>query len=176
MNGLGRDGADPEHCGEQIRPGTQVLHRTEVLQTVAFGLDRILWGGNALHRDLGCLQLKGLLRAGRQHQGACDDQGGADVLAGDLVVIIQRVPLEYDLQRLEAAAVVELDEAEALLVAEISCPAADGDALPVKGGGFGVDAGDFLSLHCLAPVLSLCAVCARIFYLSKAPSPPGRRF
>ena len=112
---------------------------------MALLLQRIIRRGDALHLDLRGLQLKGLLGPRGQHQGTTHDEGRAHVLMGDLIIIFQASPLEHHLQRLEAAAVVELDEAEVFHIPHGADPAADRDLLPVKAGGVGKDAGDFLT-------------------------------
>ena len=147
MHGLGGDGAHAEGGREEIGAGPEMLDGAQKFHAVALLLQGVVRGGHALHRDLVGLELKGLPGLGRERQNAADDQGRAHVLVGDLVVIVELAALEHDLQGFEAGAVVELDKAEVLHIADGSDPAADGHALPVKGGGVGIDAGNFLTLH-----------------------------
>jgi len=147
-----------------------MLDRTQKLDAVALLLQRIVGRGGALDRDLGGLELEGLLGLGREDERPAHDQRGADVLAGDLVVIIELAPLKHDLQRFEAAAVVELGKAEVLHVAHGPDPSADRDLLPVEGGGVGVNARDFLAFH-FSLVLSLCRP-SRHAYFPGAKSVP----
>ncbi len=147
MHRVGRHAAHAEDRGEQVGAGAQVLDRAQEFHAVALLLQRIVGRGDALHRDLVRLELKGLLGLRGQHQRAAHDQGGAHVLPGDLIVIVQAGPLKYDLQRLEVAAVVELDKAEVLHVPHRADPAADGHALSVVSLGIGKDRGDFHSFH-----------------------------
>ena len=107
----------------------QVLNRTQELHAVALFLQRIVRRGRALDRDAVGLELERLLGVRREHELAVHDERRADVLAGDLVVIFELAALEHDLQALEAAAVVELDKAEILHVADRARPAADGQGL-----------------------------------------------
>ncbi len=71
-------------------------------------MQRIVGGGGALHGDLDSFQLKGLLGVGGEHQLAGDDEGGAHILLGDLVVVGQRAPVHDHLQIAEVAAVVQV--------------------------------------------------------------------
>ena len=141
------DAAHAEGGGEEVGARAQVLDRAQKFHAVALLLQGVVGRGDALDRDRVGLELKGLFGLGRQHQRAVHDQGGAHVLPGDLIVIVQAGPLKYDLQRLEVAAVVELDKAEVLHVPHRADPAADGHALSVEGSGIGKDRGDFYSFH-----------------------------
>ena len=165
MHRLGGHAAHPEHGGEQVGAGTKMLDGPQKFHAVALLLQGVIRGGDALHLDLAGLQFKGLLGLRGQHQLSAHDQGRAHVLVGDLVVIIQASPLEHHLQRLEAAAVVELDEAEVFHIPHGADPAADRDLLPVKAGGVGKDAGDFLT-HQHGKTSSLCWPGSR-FYRSR---------
>ena len=147
MHGLGRHAAHPEGRREQIRAGPQVLDRAQILGGVALFLQRVVRRGRALHRDLGGLELKGLGRVGREHQLAAGDKGRAHVLADHLIVIGKALPGEHDLQALEGAAVVELQEAEILHIPDGAAPAAHGDGLPGKRGGVGPKLTDLGSFH-----------------------------
>ena len=143
VDGVGRSGADPEGGGEQVGPGTQVLDGAQELHAVALLLQGIVGGGGTLHSDGVGLYLQGLLGAGGEHHSAGDDQGGAYVLAGDLLIIVQHVGVHDDLKILKAGAVIELDKAKGLHVSDGAGPAADGDRLAAqrllirKNGGNG---------------------------------------
>ena len=67
---------------------------------------------------------RGCLASGVRTHGAGDDQGGAHVLGGDILIVLQRPGLHDHLQILEAGAVVQLDEAEGLHVPDGADPAA----------------------------------------------------
>ena len=144
-----------ENSGEQVGSGSEVLNGTQELNTVALLLQGIVGSGSTLNNNLVCLQLKGLLGVRSQHQSAVYYQGGANILSCNLIVIIQAFPLKHDLQRLKAAAVIELDKTEVFHVTNSSDPAANSQALTVKSAGIGINAGNFLMLH-VAPILSLC--------------------
>ena len=77
---------------------------------MALLLEGIVRRGRALDGDLIGFQLKGLLCLRGENKRAVDDKGSAYVLLCNLFVIIQGAPLKYDLQRLEAAAVIKLDK------------------------------------------------------------------
>ena len=124
MDGKGRHRAHPEGRGEEVGPGAQVGHGAEELHPVALFLQGILRGGGALHLDGGGLQLQGLLGLGGEDHGPLDHQGGPHVLLGDLLVVFQGGGLKDHLEALEAGAVVELDEAKVLHVADGADPAA----------------------------------------------------
>ena len=144
MHGLRRHAADAERRVEEVRARAQMLDRAQELHAVAFFLQRIVRRGDALYRDLGGLELKRLLGLGRQDEDALDDEGGADVLARDLVIIGELLALHDDLQAFDRAAVVELDEAEVFHVARRARPAADGQFPAVKGLRIGKNTGDTL--------------------------------
>ena len=124
-----------------------MLDRAQKFDAVALFLQRIVRRGHALDGDLVGLELEGLLGLGREDERSPHDQGSANVLACDLIVIVQSAPLEDDLQRLEAAAVVELGKAEVLHVAHGPDPAAYGDLAAVKRARLGIDARNFLTFH-----------------------------
>ena len=147
MHRLGGHGTHAEDGGKEVGAGSEVLDGAQKLYAVALLLERVIGGGNALNGDFVGLELKGLFGLGGADERAVDDKGGTDVLVGDLVIIFKLAALKNDLQRFKAAAVVELDKAEVLHIANGSDPAADGHGLAVKGGGIGVDAGNFLTLH-----------------------------
>mgnify|MGYP001039661915 CR=1 FL=1 len=83
----------------------------------------------------------------RAARTAEEAQRRADILLCNLIVIIERASLKHDLQRLEAAAVIKLDESKVFQVADGSDPAADSDLLPIKSGSVGKYTGNFLMLH-----------------------------
>ena len=156
MNGVGRHAPHPEHGGKQVRPGPQVLDGTQKLHAVALFLQGVVGGGGALHLDGGGLQLQGLLGLRRQDDGAGDDQGGAHVLGGDILIVLQRPGLHDHLEILEAGPVVQLDEAEGLHVPDGADPAAHGDRLAGECLAVGVDGRDFRIAHKLHPFSCFC--------------------
>ena len=68
MDGLRCDAAYAKDRREEIGSGTQMLDCAEKFHTVAFFGQRIIWRGDAFHRDLSCLQFKRLLGLGGEHQ------------------------------------------------------------------------------------------------------------
>ena len=147
-----RDAADAEHGGEQVGPGPQVLDGAQEFHAVALFLQRVVRRGDALHRDLRGLELKGLLGLGREHELALYNKSRADVLVRDLVVIGQIPPVEHDLQALVAGAVVKLDEAEILHVPDCPDPAADRYLTVGERGCVGINSRDPLPLHMARPL------------------------
>ena len=129
MDRLRRRRADAEGGGEEVSSRAEMLDSAQKLNAVALRLQGVIRARYALDLYLFRLELKGLLCPGREHKYSRDYKGGADVLTGDLIVVFKRLPLENHLKRLEGAAVVQLDEAEALLIAEIASPAHYGDFL-----------------------------------------------
>ena len=136
-----------EGCGEQVGAGTQMLNGTQEFCAVALGLQGVFGGGLAFHGDGLCLQLEGLLCAGSAYQSTFHDQCCAYILLCDFVVIGQSFALEYNLQSLVAAAVVELYKTEVLHITDVSCPAHNGDYFSVKSCAVGVNACNFLAFH-----------------------------
>jgi hypothetical protein len=60
-----------------------VLLGAQELDGLALLLQRVFRRGSALHNDLRCLQLKRLLRFGRQNERTGHTQRSADVLRGE---------------------------------------------------------------------------------------------
>ncbi len=132
--------------GRRCCDGAQILH------AVALFLERVVGGGGPLHRDGGGLHLQGLLGLGGEHHRAGDGQGGAHVLSGDLLIVVQDVGVQDDLQILEAGAVVELHEAEGLHVPDGAGPAADGDLFPAELLLVGKNLCNFYAFHWSLPL------------------------
>ena len=86
--------------------------RAQILNGVALLLQRVFRRGGALHNDLRRLQLKRLLRFGREDERAGHTQRGPNVLCRDLPVILDIFSRENDLNALEAAAVIQIDKPE----------------------------------------------------------------
>ena len=147
MDGLRRNAPDAEGCGEEVGSGAQMLDRAQELNAVALFLEGVVGGRCALDGYRIRLQLKGLLCFRSQHKRTINYQRRTDILLCDLIVIIERASLKHDLQRLEAAAVIKLDESKVFQVADGSDPAADSDLLPIKSGSVGKYTGNFLMLH-----------------------------
>ena len=116
------DAADAEHGGEEVGARPEVLDGAQELHAVALLLQRVVRRGRALDLDGVRLELKGLLGLGREHELASDNKRRADVLAGYLVVVGEARALEHDLKVGVRRAVVELDEAEILHVADGALP------------------------------------------------------
>ena len=151
VDGVGRHGADAERGGEQVGAGAQMLDGTQELHAVALLLQGVVGGGLALHLDGVGLDLQGLLGLRRQHHRAADDKGRAHVLRGDLLVVGQLLGGHDHLQIPEARAVVQLDEAEGLHVADGLGPAADSDLLTAQGVLIGKEGRDFHTFHIFSP-------------------------
>ena len=147
VDGVGCYAADPEGSGEQVGAGPQMLDGPQELHAVALFLQRIVRGGLALHLDGGGLYLQRLLGLRRQHHGATDDESGAHVLPGDLLIIIQLISGHDHLQILEAGAVIELDEPKGFHIPDGAGPAAHGDFLAVQLFLVGKKGSDLHSLH-----------------------------
>ena len=147
VDGVGRHAPHPEGGGEQVGPRTQVLDGPQELHAVALLLQGIVGGGGALYLDFAGLQLQGLLGLGGQHHGAGDDQGGAHVLGGDVLIVFQAAGLHDDLEVLEAGAVVQFHEAEVLHVPDGAGPAAHGDFLAGQGLAVGENGSDLCIAH-----------------------------
>ena len=153
VDGVGRRGADAEGSGEQVGAGAQMLDSTQELHAVALLLQGVIRGGLALHLDGVGLHLQRLLGVRCQHHGTADDQGRSHVLRGDLLIIIQLLGGHDHLQILKAGAVVQLDEAKGLHVADGTRPAADGDLFAAQRFLVGEDRCDSHSFHSLSPFL-----------------------
>ena len=147
MHREGRGGAHAEGRVEKVRARAEMLDGAQELDAVALLLQGIVRRGRPLDRDLGRLELKRLLGLGREHDLADDDERRADVLGGDLLIVGENVRVHNDLQVAEAGAVVELDEAEGLEVADGLGPAADGHSHAAVMLGVGVDRCDFRNVY-----------------------------
>ena len=153
VDGVSRHAPHPEGGGEQVGPGPQVLDGAQKLHAVALLLQGVIRGGLALHLDGVGLHLQRLLGVRCQHHGTADDQGRTHVLRGDLLIIIQLLGGHDHLQILEAGAVVQLNEAKGLHVADGTRPAADGDLFAAQRFLVGEDRCDSHSFHSLSPFL-----------------------
>ena len=147
MHREGRSGAHAEGRVEEVRARAEMLDGAQELDAVALLLQGIVRRGRTLDRDLGRLELKRLLGLGREHDLADDDERRADVLGGDLLIVGENVRVHDDLQVAEAGAVVELDEAEGLEVADGLGPAADGHGHAAVALGVSVDRCDFRNVY-----------------------------
>ena len=147
VDGVGCYAADPEGSGEQVGAGPQMLDGPQELHAVALFLQGIVGGGLALHLDGDGLDLERLLGLGRQHDGALHDEGGADILRGNLLIILQLVGGHDHLQIPEAGAVVQLDKAEGLEVADRAGPAADDNLLAGERFAVGKNRCDSCAFH-----------------------------
>ena len=124
--------ADPRHRAERVGPRPQVGHRPQVLERVPLGRDRVVVGvlDPADHLDPIGLDLEPLPLALRLDQRALDPHGAVRGQVEDLGLIVRQRRLGDDLDRVEARAVVDLEEREpGLGVAPGADPALDGDRL-----------------------------------------------
>ena len=124
VDGHGGEAADAEHRLEGVGAGTQMVDGAQELHGVALGLEGIVAGGRAFHRDLLGLNLKGLFGVRGENQRAANDQGGADVDFGNFLKIFQGVVIHH-LHGGEISTVVQDDKAKLLAAPAVSHPAAD---------------------------------------------------
>ena len=124
-----------------------MLDGAQVLDSVALLLQRVVGSRGALDLDGKRLELEGLLGTGRQHKLAGHDEGGADVLRNDLVIVGQDVAAQDDLKVVEAAAVVESNESHGFGVTDGARPSRHGQRGSPKAFGVSEDAGDGCTVH-----------------------------
>ena len=122
----GRDRADAEDGAEEVGAAAQVLVQAQVLAGLALLLHGVVGLGRPLDEDRLGLQLEGRRAVGGELEGALDLQRGTDGEGRDLGVIGKLLAIHDDLQVLEAAAVIQHDEAKVLHVANRANPAGDG--------------------------------------------------
>ena len=149
MDGSGGHGAHAEDGAEQVGARAQVLLSAQELHGGALLLQRVVRSGNALDHDLGRGELEGLRGVRRELELAGADERRGDVLMGDLVVVGERLAVHDDLQVLEAAAVVQGDEAEVLHVADGLDPSGNGHLLSAERLSIGVELGDLGAIHAI---------------------------
>ena len=137
VDGVGSGAAHAESGVEGVGAGAQGGHGAQIFHAHLLFLQRILVR-RAVAQDLHTvgIQLKGLLCLRGEHQLALDAQAAVQTGVDHLIVVCQLACFQHDLQGLEAAAVRQGDEADVLGVADVLCPAADGDLGAVGGGVF----------------------------------------
>ena len=128
VDGVGCHAAHAESGVEGVGAGAQGGHGAQILHAHLLFLQGVLVGG-AVAQDLHALgvQLKRLLCLRGEHQLALDAQAAVQTGVDDFIIVCQLTGFQHDLQSLEAAAVRQSDEADVLGVADVLCPAADGD-------------------------------------------------
>ena len=146
VDGVGDEAAHPEHGLKGVGAGTQMGHGAQEFQGVALFLQGIVGGGGALHGDLGCLELEGLLGVGGLHQGALDDESGAHIELGDGLEVLHGVVVDH-LEGVKIRAVGEDNKAEGLAGADAAHPAAHGDFLAGVVGGVPEQVPDSDEIH-----------------------------
>ena len=124
-----------------------MLLRAQELDRGALLLQRVVGGAGALDRDGLGRELEGLLGVGRELERAGAHERVIAREVRDLVIVGERLAVHDDLKVLEAAAVVERDEAKVLHVADGLGPAGDGDSLAAERLGIGVELRDFGAVH-----------------------------
>ena len=87
-----------EHGVESVRTGTEMRDRAEILKRVALLLKRKIGSRCALKHDLGRLELEGLGSLGSQHENTLANEGRANVLLNDLLVVREFFALNNDLK------------------------------------------------------------------------------
>ena len=103
--------ADAEDRAEQVCSGTQVCNGAKELSGVALGLDGIVLRAIAKERNACCLQLKGLLIFGGEHQRADHLNACPNSYLGDGVKIIKSI-LVNDLEIFEKGTVIYVQESK----------------------------------------------------------------
>ncbi len=149
MDGIGCDRADAEDGTEEVRAGTEVLLRAQELARRTLLLHRVVRSRRAFDRDLGSLELEGLWTVWRERERAGDDKRCSHILRHDILIDIlaECVLVEDDLQVLEAAAVVQDDEAEVLHVTDGTDPACAGDRAATECVRLLVELGDLRTVQ-----------------------------
>ena len=145
-----RDAADAENGAEEIRARAEMLLGAKELDRGALFLKRVIRGAGTLDGDGLRGELEGLLRLGRELDGARADEGRVAGTTRDLVIVGEGFAVHDDLEVLEAAAVVERDEAEVLHVADGLGPAGDGDGLAVKLLHVAIELDNLGAIHVLS--------------------------
>ena len=130
MHGLRKTMADARHRPEQVGARTQVRDLAQELQRMRLGLDRV--GFRVFHPaddfDAVGLDLEALALALRRHQRAAGDHGATGGQVGDLIGVVGQGVRRHHLDRIEAAAIRHIDEAEASLgIATGANPTPDAD-------------------------------------------------
>ena len=120
MHRLRRDGADAEHRLKQARARAQIRDVAQELERVALGLERIILRAVALEDDLRRLHLQRAVAAGDELARRAHGRAVADGLHRGKVLHLVVV---NDLHRREHGSVIELDKADALLLAVVAHPA-----------------------------------------------------
>ena len=154
MDGEGGHAAHAEDGAEEVGAAAQVLLGAQELAGLTLLLHGVVGGGGALHHVGLGLQLKRLRTVGRELEHALEGECRAHGLRDDVVIdgVAEVLAVDDYLQVLEAAAVVERDEAEVLHIADGTDPSGDGDGLVAELGGVGVQAGDGLAVHGTSPL------------------------
>ena len=154
VDGEGGHAANAEDGAEEVGAAAQVLLGAQELAGLALLLHGVVGGGGALHHVGLGLQLKRLRTVGRELEHALEGERRSHGLRDDVVVdgVAEVLAVDDYLQVLEAAAVVERDEAEVLHVADGTNPSGDGDGLAAELGGVGIQAGDGLAVHGTSPL------------------------
>ena len=147
VDGGGGHGADAEHGAEQVRARAQVLLRAQELDRGTLLLQRVVGSAGALDRDGLGRELEGLLGVGRELERAGAHERVIAREVRDLVIVGERLAVHDDLKVLEAAAVVERDEAKVLHVADGLGPAGDGDGLSAELLRAAVQLDDLGAIH-----------------------------
>ena len=157
MDGRGGHGADAEHGAKEIRARAEVLLGAKELDRGALLLKRVIRGTGALDGDGLRGELEGLLRLGRELDGARADEGSVAGTTRDLVIVGEGLAVHDDLEVLEATAVVERDEAEVLHVADGLGPTGDGDGLAAKLLRVAIELDNLGAIHVLSLIQPVAA-------------------
>ena len=147
MNGIRHLASDAEHRRKQIGSRTKIRLLAQIFHRMTLLLKRIIGCGRAFDGNFIRLDFKRLLVFRRENHCSGHNQRRADILFGDFVVIGDLFTFKHDLHALEAAAVVQIDKAERLAVADASCPTAECDGFAVKRHGIFKNILDDFAFH-----------------------------
>ncbi len=95
MYGVGRKGADAEHCLEGIGPRPQMRDRPQIFERMAFLLERIVRSRGALYPYFLSLYLKGLLRLRSGNKSPADNYRRTHVQRGYLLEIAELIRIHH---------------------------------------------------------------------------------
>ena len=160
-----------EHSAERVAAGTQMRDLTQELHAVVLVLQRIIRSRRCNDLDRLRLDLEGLRRVRCQDKITRDLKRCCDRRLGDLLIVRERLCLQYDLDRFEEGPVVEFDKPELVVAAVVADPSLHADLAVFKGLALPEQFPDF---HVL------CHVCCVSFlvvfsYVIALPAPPAHR-
>ncbi len=151
VDGVSCHRTDAEHRCERVGAGPQMGDRPQIFQTVPLFLQRIGRIRRALQLDFIRVDFQWLFGIGGEHHLSGDDNRSAHIIFGDFLEVVDFGILKNHLKILKIRAVVKLDEAELLGIAQRAHPTADGH-LAVRQLRRVLKQRFYLcSLHCVCP-------------------------